>query len=83
MGKIKAEQFTAMLFLLVSQVVQLISEAQGVSEEEAIKKLYHSRLYELLEDEETKLWHYSPQLLYAMFDEETRTGEITFPEEAA
>ena len=78
-----AERFTAILFMLVPQVVALIAGGHGLSEEEAMQQLYHSRLYELLEDEETKLWHYSPQLLYAMFDEETRMGEITFPEEAA
>jgi len=78
-----AERFAMVLFMLVPQVVALIAEGHGICEEEAVKRLYHSRLYELLETEETKLWHFSPQLLYTMFDEETRTGNITFPEEAA
>ena len=78
-----ADQFAAMLFMLVPQVVQIIAERHGISEEEATSRLYNSRLYELLETEETKLWHYSPLMLFTMFDEETRTGNITFPEEAA
>ena len=78
-----AERFAMVLFMLVPQVVALIAEGHDVSEEVAVKRLYHSRLYELLETEETKLWHFSPQLLFAMFDEEARTGNITFPEEAA
>jgi len=78
-----AEKFAAMLFLLVPQVVHLIAEQHSLSEEEAVKRFYDSRLYALLEDEQTKLWHYSPLMLFTMYDEETKTGEITFPEEAA
>ena len=33
-------------------------------------------------DEGKKLWHYSPKVLFAMYDEEKRTGTITYPEEA-
>jgi len=78
-----AEKFAAMLFLLVPQVVHLIAERHSLTEEEAVKRFYDSRLYGLLEDEQTKLWHYSPLMLFTMYDEETKTGEITFPEEAA
>jgi hypothetical protein len=60
-----------------------IAERHDLSEAEAVKQFYNSRLYALLEDEQTKLWHYSPLLLFTMYDEETKTGEITFPEEAA
>jgi hypothetical protein len=38
-------------------------------------------LAELLEQEETKLWHFSPLTLFNMYDEEKNTGCITFPEE--
>ena len=77
-----AEKFATMLFLLVPQVVHLIAERHNLTEE-AVKRFYDSRLYALLEDEQTKLWHYSPLMLFTMYDEETKTGEITFPEEAA
>jgi hypothetical protein len=43
--------------------------------------LYNSRLYKLLEDEKTKLWHLSYPILYDMLEEEFSTGAITFPEE--
>ena len=78
-----AERFAAVLFMLIPQVVQLIAERHKTSEEDAVGMFYHSRLYALLETEETKVWHYSPQLLFALYDEEARIGTITFPEEAA
>ena len=34
------------------------------------------------EEEDTKLWHLSAQMLFHMFDEERETGKVTFPEEA-
>jgi len=78
-----AEKFAAMLFLMIPQVVHLIAERHSLSEDEAVRRFYDSRLYELLEDEQTKLWHYSPLMLFTMYDEEINTGEITFPEESA
>ena len=38
-------------------------------------------VYSLLEKEETKLWHLSAPALFELYDEEVRTGSITFPEE--
>ena len=70
----------AMLMLLVPQVIKLIIENYGISEQEATDKFYSSRVYSLLEDEETKMWHYSALTLFNIYDEERKTGKITFPE---
>jgi len=70
----------AMLMLVLPEVVTLIVKHHNLSEAEATDALYNSRVYSLLEDEETKLWHYSAQTLYKMYDEEIGTGKITFPE---
>ncbi len=75
------EKFSAMLILLVPAVVELIIKQYGISETEATEHFYNSRVYELLEDESTKLWHFSPLTLFQMFDEEQKTGSFTFPEE--
>jgi len=70
----------AMLMLVLPKVVAIIVKNHGLSETEATEALYNSKLYSLLEDEETKLWHYSAETLYKMYDEEVNTGKITFPE---
>ena len=74
--------FESMLVLLVPQVVQLISENYSCDEITASKEFYVSEVYELLEQEDTKLWHLSALTLFHMFDEEKRTGIISFSEEA-
>ncbi len=75
-------KFEAILMLLVPQVLSLITENGDIDEISAHKVFYESRLYTLLEQEDTKLWHLSPLMLYPMFEEERQTGNITFPEEA-
>lgn len=71
----------SLLILIVPQVIQWIVEKSTMDEIEAAEAFYQSRVYSLLEEEETKMWHLSPLTLYHMFEEERRTGEITFPEE--
>lgn len=75
------EKFAAVLMLLVPQIVHLITENYQYDELTAAKEFYNSKVYSLLEQEDTKLWHFSAQTLYSMFDEERKTGEFVFPEE--
>ena len=73
-------KFEALLILIVPQVVALIAERHEKDEVTATGEFYESRVYALLEEEDTKLWHLSPLTLFHMYDEEVRTGNITFPE---
>lgn len=73
-------KFEAMLVLIVPQVVHLIAENYNMNEIDASRLFYESQVYEVLEQEDTKLWHLSPLTLFNMFDEEKKTGKITFPE---
>ena len=77
-----ANRFQSILILIVPQVAQLIVEKLLASDAEATQMLYSSKLYAALEDETTKLWHLSALTLYNMFEEEQKTGILTFPEEA-
>lgn len=76
------KKFEAMLVLLVPQVIGLIVKNYGCDEVTATKEFYKSKVYSVLEEEDTKLWHFSPLTLFNMYDEERRTGTIAFPEEA-
>lgn len=76
------KKFEAMLVLLVPQIVNLITENYHLDEVTAHKEFYDSKVYSLLEQEDTKLWHLSALTLFNMYEEEKRTGAITFPEEA-
>jgi hypothetical protein len=76
------KEFQTILQVIVSGLTQMIVDRQGISDEEALNRLYSSRLYAKLEREETKVWHLSVPTLFSLFLEEQQTGKITFPKEA-
>lgn len=76
------KEFQVVLQIIVSRLAQTISKEMNISDKEALNRLYASKLYEKLEQEETKVWHLSVPSLYNLFIEEQDTGKITFPEEA-
>ena len=77
----KDEKFGDVMGILVPQVLRLITENYAYDEMTAANEFYSSDLYALLEQEDTKLWHFSPLTLFNMFDEEKKTGSFTIPEE--
>lgn len=66
------QKFRAILVLLVPQVIGLIAERYEYDEITATKEFYASKVYSVLEREDTKVWHFSPLTLFNMFDEEKR-----------
>ena len=74
------KKFEAILILIVPQVIGLIAERFHWDEISAARSFYESQLYALLEQEDTKLWQLSPLALFYMYEEEQRTGSISFPE---
>ena len=74
------KEFLALMPYISSDVVSVIVQNQGITEREAIKKLYASKLYAALEREDTKVWQYSTKMLYSLFEQEEKTGEIIFPD---
>ena len=74
------EQFIAIMPYISADLVSLIGEKKNISEDEALTVLYSSKLYSLLENEETKVWQYSTQMLYSLFEQEENTGSIEFPD---
>ena len=76
------EKFGPVMGVLVEQIVHLITENYAYDEMIASNEFYNSKVYALLEQEDTKLWHFSPLTLFNMFDEEKKTGSFELPEEA-
>lgn len=75
-------QFSALLSVIIPQIIELITKNSNISEARAVSVFYKSKLYSELSREETKLWHYSPLLLYTMYQDELLTGSYEYPEEA-
>ena len=76
------EKFGTVMGVLVPQVIRLITENYSYDEMTAANEFYGSDLYALLEQEDTKIWHFSPLTLFNMFDEEKKMGNFEIPEEA-
>lgn len=74
------EQFSAMMPVISADLIEMIARRKGMDEMQAIQKLYESKLYAALEQEDTKLWHYSTPMLYALLEQEWATGAISYPD---
>jgi hypothetical protein len=73
-------EFEAILPLKVEGLAELLIDDRKMLLQDALEYLYSSQLYELLEREETKMWHYSPQMLLHLLDIEKNTGELRLPQ---
>ena len=73
-------QFEALLPHIVTALLQKIIERKKISQDEAFSQLYNSRLYLALDNEDTKVRHYSAEKLFSIFEEEMNTGDMELPE---
>ena len=73
-------KFEALLPLIVAALLQKIIERKNISQEEAFLKLYGSQLYYFLDNEKTKVWYYSAEKLFQLFEEEMAVGRLELPE---
>jgi hypothetical protein len=73
-------EFEAILPLKVEGIVEQLVEERKMPLQDALQYLYSSQLYALLECEETKMWHYSPQMLLYLLENEKSTGELRLPQ---
>jgi len=74
------EKLHALLPIFVSALIKKIIEEKNISQDEALSMFYNSNLYILLDDEQTKVWHYSTEKLYHLFEEEMNTGKFELPD---
>lgn len=74
------EQFIAIMPYITADLANMIAEKKGISENEAVTRLYKSKLYSDLEREETKVWQYSTQMLYSLFEGEVNAGSVCYPD---
>lgn len=74
------EQFNAMIPVISADIAKMIAQKKNISEKEAIKLLYTSKVYAALEQEDTKLWQYSTPMLYSLLEQEWESGTIRYPD---
>lgn len=74
------QQFQIILFLLAAALTKKICKVYHLTEDSATCSLYGSQLYAYLEDESTKVWQYSADKLFDLYQQEIATGHIDLPE---
>lgn len=72
--------FPEFLSMILADAVRILCEEKGISENQALYDFMHSRVYEKLEDESTKVWHLSPGQLCLLYDIEKSGQPLRFPE---
>jgi len=72
-------KFAALLPVIIGGLTNKIIEETHVSEDEAFDRLYSSELYAALENENTKVWHYSVPKLFDLYQNEINTGKLEMP----
>ncbi|MDR0587059.1 MAG: hypothetical protein LBG26_07455 [Treponema sp.] len=74
-------RFILILSSVASQTIKELSIRHRISELDAARSFYKSKVYKMLEDEKTKFWHFSYMSLCMMYDEEQEKGAFSIPEE--
>lgn len=73
-------EFESFVELKIRDIIALVMERKSFDFEEALNYLYKSRLYRLLLDETTKLWHFSNEKLFEMLANEKDNKQLIFPD---
>lgn len=63
-AKITQDNLYMLLPMKIGRLAPWLSEDLDVSIAEAVKRIYHSKLYKKLSTERTKYWHLGPVDLY-------------------
>lgn len=74
-----ARKFECIVPALSTTVVDLIMKRNGWDEDTAITRFMKSEVYDRLQDDETKTWHFSALLLAELFNDE-QNRELVWPE---
>lgn len=73
-------KFTAILPMITAALADKIRTVYHLSEDRAINALYRTELYRYLENEETKVWQYSVEKMFDLYQSEVETGKLELPE---
>jgi len=65
-----------MIEYMVQDLVEMLSETQGIEYDIAMRILYTSAIYDKLMDAETELYRESPSYVYGLLQDELKYGHI-------
>lgn len=57
------------------ELCKLIAKRNHISELDALRLFMKTKTYQMLIDDETKLWHFAPLVIYDIWENEELTGD--------
>lgn len=72
--KVTQENVHIFIPLKVAKVSERFAKSHGLTKKQAILDFYNSKVYDILEKEDTKLWYEGVNYLYMVFEME-KNGE--------
>ena len=72
--------YTAIIPFKIQSLVSFIIEKLDIDFKNALEYLYSTELYEVLTDEESKIWHLSTEKLFELLEYEKENKELIFPD---
>jgi len=73
-------EFESFVELKISDIIALVIARKAFDFETALHYLYKSRLYRLLLNESTKIWHLSNEKLFEMLVDEKENKQLILPD---
>ncbi|MGC3978721.1 MAG: hypothetical protein QM751_11125 [Paludibacteraceae bacterium] len=73
-------KFEVILPLKIQDLISLIIEKKNLEFENALDYLYISKLYKILSNEESKIWHLSSEKLFDILEVEKETNKLKLPD---
>lgn len=74
--KVTQENVHIFIPLKVAKVVEKESRVKGIDRKQALINFYNSKVYDILEEEDTKLWYEGANYLYMGWEMEQRGEEL-------
>ncbi len=72
--------FEVLIPYKIVDIISLIMGERSLNFTDALRYLYESKLYNLLSDESTKLWHLSSEKLFDILEHEKQHNQLELPD---
>ena len=73
------DRFSVLMSAITPDIIAKIMIKYHLDENKAMSLFHKSEVYKLLEQEETKMWHYSSEMIVELLDRELH-GNLELPE---
>lgn len=73
------DKFSTLMAVMTPDIISKIMEKYGLDENKAMALFHKSEVYKAFENEDTKVWQYSSDMIVELFDREMN-GKLEFPE---